>query len=83
MSHCLCCHKPIVGNHFIIQCWRTDTPQDISGNELFAEYGEMFSVCYDCSPPFLAEITEPMILKGEDDIRWVVDSVFEIKKKNS
>lgn len=81
MSNCLCCHIPLSGDRFLLQCWRTDTPQDASGNELFFEYSEIFCVCYDCSPPFLAETSEPMIIKGEKDVFWVVDRVMEVKNK--
>ena len=85
MSSCLCCATPITGDTFFIQCWKMDTPTDVSGNEseVFCDFSEMFAVCNECSPPFLEEKTEPMLFKGDDDIVWVVDRVFEVKKKDN
>ena len=81
MSICLCCHKPILGDStFMVQCWKMDTPTDMSGDELFAEYSEMFTVCVECSKAFLEEKTEAMVF---NDIVWVVDRVFEVKKKDT
>ena len=82
MSQCLCCHTPILGDTFMVQCWRMDTPTHVSDNELFSDFSEMFTVCNECSPPFLEEKPEPMMFKGEEDVVWVVDRVFEIKKKD-